>query len=86
MKKGRPSIPDKPEIQNAICDMVAASSKSVRSVLNEISKNMDGVSCTSTAMDSIAGAIPAAECGISRQRHNYNLPWKACGSFHREGV
>jgi len=51
MKKGRPSIPDKLEIQNAICDMVATSNKSLRSVLNELSKTMDGVPCMSTVMD-----------------------------------
>jgi hypothetical protein len=51
MKKGRPSMPDKQEIQNAICDMIATSNKSLRSVLNELSKTMEGVPCMSTVMD-----------------------------------
>jgi hypothetical protein len=51
MKKGRTSKPDKLEIQKAICNMIAASNKSVRSILKELSKSMDGVPDLSTVME-----------------------------------
>jgi len=51
MKKGRTSKPDKPEIQKAICNRIAASNKSVRSILRELSKSMNGVPDLSTFME-----------------------------------
>ncbi|MGD0278252.1 MAG: terminase small subunit protein [Smithella sp.] len=48
MKKGRPSKPDKTEIQKAICEMISSSNKSMRSVLAELSKTMNGVPDVST--------------------------------------
>ena len=51
MKKERTSKPDKTEIQKAICNMIAASNKSVRSILRELSKSMKGVPDLSTFME-----------------------------------
>ena len=51
MKKGRTSKPDKPEIQKAICNMIAALNKSVRSILRELSKSMNGIPDLSTFME-----------------------------------
>lgn len=51
MKKARTSKPDKTEIQKAICNMIAASNKSVRSILKELSKSKNGVPDLSTFME-----------------------------------
>ncbi|HUN56229.1 MAG TPA: hypothetical protein VMU29_13845 [Smithella sp.] len=51
MKKKQTFRPDKSEIQRAICNMIAASNKSLRSILRELSKTMAGVPDLSTVME-----------------------------------
>jgi hypothetical protein len=60
-------MPDKPEIQNAICDMIATSNKSLRSVLTELSKTMEGVPCMSTVMDWLKDKDFAERYALARE-------------------